>query len=117
MILAVGADAMAGIADFADTFGEGLGHAADDEEGRLHALRGENIQNPIAVVRQRPVIERQDHLMIPERQRFGILHGADTGMLPGVDDKGSEGAERAGVTRTIGGECGLCGDAAEQPQA
>src|SRR3954451_8861644 len=33
MILAVGADAVAGIADAADAFGKAPRHAADDEEG------------------------------------------------------------------------------------
>ncbi len=58
MILGVGADAMAGIAELADAFRSGVGHVADNEEGRLHALRGENVQNLIAVARQRSVIER-----------------------------------------------------------
>ena len=80
---------MAGVAELADAFRSGLGHAADDEEGRLHALRGKNVQNLIAVARQRPVVEGQHHLVVPERQRFCILHGADAGMLPGIDDQGS----------------------------
>ena len=43
MVLAVGADGMAGVAQLADAFRKGLGHAADLEEGRLDALRGENL--------------------------------------------------------------------------
>ena len=42
-------------------------------------------QNLIAVVRQRPVVERQHHFVILERQRLGVLHGADAGMLQGID--------------------------------
>jgi hypothetical protein len=73
------------------------------KEGRLDALRGENFQNLVAVARQRPVIEGQHHLMIFERQRFGILHGADAGMLAGIDHQGSRGAERIGMAGAIGG--------------
>ena len=35
--------------ELADAFRSGLGHAADDEEGRLDALRGENVQHLVAV--------------------------------------------------------------------
>ncbi len=80
---------MAGVAELADAFRIGLGHAADLEEGRLDAFRGENFQNLITVMRQRSVVERQYHLVILQRQRFGILHGADAGMLPGIDHQRS----------------------------
>src|ERR1700738_3112849 len=50
MILGVGADAMPGVAELAHAFRIGLGHAADGEESRRHALRGENVENLIAVV-------------------------------------------------------------------
>ena len=73
MVLAVGADGMAGVAQLADAFRIRLGHAADDEEGRLDALRGENLQNLIAVARQRPVVEGQHHFVILQRQRFGSI--------------------------------------------
>src|SRR6476659_8671717 len=96
MILGVGAYAMAGVAELADAFRSSLGHAADGEEGCLYALRGENVQNLIAVARQRPVVEGQDYLVIVERQCFGILHGADAGMLPGIDHQSSGGASGPG---------------------
>ena len=103
MILAVGADGMAGVAELADAFRKGLGHAADVEEGRLDALRGENFQNLIAVARQRAVVERQHHFVILQRQRFGILHGADARVLAGIDHQRSRGAERVGMAGAIGG--------------
>src|SRR6478736_8999850 len=113
MILGVGTYAMAGVAELADAFRSSLGHAADGEEGCLYALRGENVQNLIAVARQRPVVEGQDYLVIVERQCFGILHGADAGMLPGIDHQSSGGAKRAGMAGTIGGRYSLCGDESE----
>ena len=91
-------------------------HPADREEGRLDALRGEDLQDLIAVARQRTVVERQHHLVISERQRFGILHGADPRMLAGIDHQGSRGAERVGMAGTIGGRRRLCGDAGQQSQ-
>ena len=39
MVLAVGADGVAGVAELADAFRIGSRHLADHEEGRLHALR------------------------------------------------------------------------------
>ena len=117
MVLAVGADGVAGVAELADAFGIFPGHAADDEEGRLHALRGEDFQHLVAVVRQRAVIEGQHHLVIFQRQRFGILHGADARMLARVDHQGSRGAERVGMARAIGGRGGLRGDAGQQTKA
>ena len=113
MILGVGTDAVAGVTELAHAFRIGLGHAADGEEGRLHALRGQNVENLIAVARQRPVIERQHHLVISERQRFGVLHCADPRMLPGIDHQGSRDAERVGMAGTIGSRDSLRGDAGE----
>ncbi len=99
--------------ELAHAFRIGRSHAADLEEGRLHAFRGENVQNLIAVARQRPVIERQHHLVIGKRQRLRILHGADPRMLPGIDHQGTRGAERIGMAGTIGRRCSLCADAGE----
>ena len=103
MIPAMGADGVAGVAQLADAFRETLRHLADQEEVRLDALRGENGEDLIAVARQRSVVERQHHLMVPERQRFPILHGADPGMLSGIHHQGSRRAERIGVAGAIGG--------------
>ena len=85
MVLAVGADGVAGVRDLADPFRIGIGLTADDEEGRLDALLGENRQHLVAVFRQRAVIEGQHHLVIGERQRLRILHGADPRMFFWVD--------------------------------
>ena len=49
MILGVGRDGVAGVADLAHAFRIGLGLTADQEEGRLHALGGQDFQNPVAV--------------------------------------------------------------------
>jgi hypothetical protein len=78
-------------------------HPPDREERRLYALVGENIENPEAVGRQWAVIEGQYHFVIAERQRFLILHGAETGMFPRVHDQGPRSSEGIGIARTIAG--------------
>ena len=85
MVLGVGGNGVAGIAHLAHAFRIGVGLASDQEEGRLHALGGEDVQDLVAVFRQRTVVEGQHHLMICQRQRLGILHGADDGMFARID--------------------------------
>ena len=74
-------------------------------------------ENLVAVVRQRPVVERQHHFVIVQRQRLGVLHGADARVLQGIDHQRSRGAQRTRIAGTIGGRRHLRGDADEQPQA
>ena len=62
----------------------------------LDAIGRENVQHLVAVFRQRAVIERQHHLVIFERQRLGILHGADERMRARVDHDGARRAEASG---------------------
>jgi len=88
----------------------------DHEEGRLHALRGENIQNLVAVFRQWTVVEGQHDLAILERQRFTVLHGADQAMLFGVDHQRARGAERLGMAGAIAGTGGAGRDGGEKSQ-
>ena len=45
----------------------GARHLADQEIGNLHALRGEGIENEVAIGRQRAIVESNHHLMIGER--------------------------------------------------
>ena len=119
MVLAVGADGVAGGDELAHAFRVGPGLLADDEEGCLDALIGEDLQHLVAVARQRTVIEGQHHLVIPERQGLRILHRADARMLARIDHEGSRGAERVGMAGTIGGGAPLRtrGGAGEKPQA
>ena len=63
----------------------GARHLPDHEEGRLHTFRCEALEDGVGVTRHRTIVECQHDLMIIKRQRFGILHGADTGMLVGID--------------------------------
>src|SRR6516164_8230690 len=63
----------------------GARHLPDHEEGRLHTFRCEGLEDAVGVTRQRTIVECQNDLMIVKRQRFGVLHGADAGMLVGVD--------------------------------
>src|SRR6516165_8722558 len=73
----------------------GARHLPDHEEGRLHTFRCEGLEDAVGVARQRPIVERQHDLMIIKRQRFGVLHGANTGMLIGVDHECTADPERA----------------------
>ena len=98
----MGADAVAGRDQLADAFRIGLRHPADLEEGCLHALRGEDVENLVAVARQRAVVEGQHHLVIPQRQRLGILHGADARMLARIDHQRARSPDRVGMAGTIG---------------
>ena len=70
MVLAVGGHGVAGVAHLAHAFRIGVGLTSDQEEGRLDAMRGENVQNLVAVFRQRAVVEGQHHLVVCERQRL-----------------------------------------------
>ena len=79
MVLAVGADRVAGIVDAPDDRRISARHFADEEIGRLHALRGQRIENGVGVGRYRAVVEGDDDLMVFERQRLRILHAADAG--------------------------------------
>src|SRR5262252_5725020 len=73
----------------------GARHLPDHEEGGLHTFRCEGLENGVGVTRHRTIVERQHDLMIVKRQRFGVLHGADTGMLVRVDHECAAHPERA----------------------
>src|SRR5262249_48578305 len=73
----------------------GARHLPDHEEGGLHTFRCEGLENGVGVTRQRTIVERQHDLMIVKRQRFGVLYGAYTGMLSGVDHECAADPERA----------------------
>ena len=103
MMLGVGADGVAGVTHFAHHLRVGVRHLADDKEGRLDALRGEDIEDRFGVFRQRTVVEGQHHLMVIEWQRLRILHGADARMLGGIDHQRARGAERIGMAGAFGG--------------
>src|ERR1700752_4442080 len=104
MVLGVGRNRMPGIEQLAHAFRVGLGLAPDQEEGRLHALRGEDVEDLVAVYRDRAVVEGQHHLAVVERQRLAILHRADQRMRFGIDYKSAGSSERVG-TRAIGRKC------------
>jgi hypothetical protein len=73
MVLAVVADGVAFGIDALDELRIGAGHAADHEEGRLHALIRERIKNVRREGRQRSVVKGDDHLMIIERESLPVL--------------------------------------------
>ena len=89
MVLGVGGHRVAGVAHLAHAFRIGVGLASDQEEGRLGAMGGENVEDLVGVFRQRTVVEGQHHLTIFKRQRLVILHGADDGMGARIDHDGA----------------------------
>src|SRR6266566_7049898 len=85
----MGGDGVAGGGELVHAFRIGARLLTDGEEDRLDAIIGEDLQHLVAVAGQRPIIEGQDHLVIPERQRLGILHGADSRMFARIDHQGT----------------------------
>ncbi len=101
VILGMGGDGVAGGGELVHAFRIGARLLTDGEEDRLDAIIGEDLQHLVAVAGQRPIIEGQDHLVIPERQRLGILHGADSRMFARIDHQGTRGADRVGMAGAI----------------
>ena len=68
-------------------------HLADQEIGGLHALRCQRIENDVGIGQQRAVIEGDHHLVVSQRQRLLVLHGAKQGEFAGIDGQHATGAE------------------------
>ena len=73
----------------------GDGHAPDDEEGRLGAMRGKGVEHGHGVGAQRPVVEGQHHLAVGKKARLLVLE-AKEGPGAGVDLDDPRDAERIG---------------------
>ncbi len=101
--LRMGADRMPFALDAAEHRRIGMRHAADDEEGRLHALRCQGVEHLAGVGRQRTVVEGEHDLVVAQRQGLGILHGADAAMLGRIDHDGAAGPERVRIAVAFGG--------------
>src|SRR5262245_60080892 len=99
MVLAVGADRVPGVVDTPDDGWIGVRHFTDEEIGRLHAFRGERVEDGIRERRDRAIIESDDDLMVFERQCFRILHAADAGEVSRVDGQNAAGAKRIRISR------------------
>jgi hypothetical protein len=97
MVLSVGGHRVAGVAHLAHAFRIGVGLASDQEEGRLRAVGGENLEDLVRVFRQRTVVEGQHDLTICKRQRLVILHGADDGMRARIDNDGARRTDGVGM--------------------
>ncbi len=101
---------MAGIVDAPHEGGVGTSHFADQEIGRLHALRGERVENDVRVGRDRAVVEGDHDFMIVERQRLRILHAADAGEFSRSNRQRPAGPERVRIARAelIGAHANAC---------
>jgi len=70
-----------------------LGRLADQEERRLHALRGQRCQRLLGRSRRWAVIESQHDLMIAERQRLWEVFQPDPRRRGGIDGEYARRAE------------------------
>ena len=73
----------------------GRGVAADQEEGRLHALRLQGVEDLRGRRRRWAIVEREHDLVVVERQRLRIGLEAEFGRT--ADLQGAAGAERVRV--------------------
>ena len=96
------------------SIGIGLRHLADEEEGRLDAFGGEQVENAAGVGGQRAVVEGEHDLLVGERQRLGILHHPETDMFVRVDDQSAARPERVRLSRAFGRVRRACRDQREQ---
>jgi hypothetical protein len=103
MVLAVGANGVAFGANAPGQIGVAAGHPADQEIVSLHAILRQHVKHPVGVGRQRAVVEGQHDLLVLERQRLAVVHGADAGKLPGIDLHHPAGAERVRIAWAVGG--------------
>ena len=100
MVLAVGADGMAGVVDAAHRGGIGPRHPANQEERRLDAFFRQDVEHAIGVRRQRPIVEGQHHLAVVERQSLPVLHPAEQEIFGRADHQLAADAERVRLART-----------------
>ena len=101
MILAVRADRVPGGVHPAHRRGICVGHGADEEIRRLDALCGENIEDLLAVGRQRAIVEREHDLLVAQRHGLGVLHHAKAPVLAGLDGEHAARSKRVGIPRAI----------------
>src|SRR5262245_23087683 len=85
MILTVRANSMTGIVDAPHDRGISLRHLADQEISGFYAMGGQRVENSVGVGWYRPIVESNHHLMIFQRQRLGVLHGADAAEIAEAD--------------------------------
>jgi len=103
MILGVRTDGVSFGVDAAHQFGKFRRHAADDEERRLDAFMREFVQHDVGSIWQRSVVEREDDLVIFERQRLEVHHLSNGGECLWIEGDGTAGAKRIRIARAAGG--------------
>ena len=75
MILAVRADRVTFLVNAAHHGGKGAGHLADQEVGRFHALRSENVEDLVGIGSQRTVIfapDQRSNMTISFAERWAV---------------------------------------------
>ena len=64
-------------------------------------MRRQNPENDVGVGREWAVVEREDDLMVVERQHLLVLHAANVTEFMGTNGKHSARAERVGIAGTF----------------
>jgi hypothetical protein len=105
---------MAGIVDPPHGIRIGTRHRSHKEESRLDAFRRQRCKHAVGIGGQRPVVEGEDHFLVRERQRLGILHRADAGVLNRIDHQNARRADRMRVIRALAGLNIQAGQAGQQ---
>ena len=100
------ADRVAFLIDATHGGWESARHFADQEIGHLHTLRRKDVEDLVSMRKDRPVIKGEDHFLVIERQRVGILHLADARKLGGID---RQHAARPNCVRMSGTDFSRCG--------
>ena len=79
------------------------GHLAHHEEGCLHALGGERIENLGRAGRDGPIVEGQHHLVVLKGQGFVIFHEPQAAVLRRIERDHAGRPKRLRLSRTSSG--------------
>jgi hypothetical protein len=81
--------------------GIGASHFADEEECRLDALGGEDVENRVGVAGHGTVIKGEDDFLVGKGQICGVIHAAHARIFARIDSKHAARSERIEISRTI----------------
>src|ERR1700746_1089710 len=101
MIFAVCADGVSFGENPAHCGGVRASHLSEQEECRLDALGGENVEDLVGIARYWPVVESKYDLLIGKRHGHCLAHCSDPGILARIKCKYTARSKGGGITRTI----------------
>ena len=104
MILSMSSDGMPLVMNAVQQGRIAVCHLPNDKEGRLDALRFQDVQHTTCVRRQGTVVERQHHFVIVQGQGLAVLHRPNPRVVRRAHGYGSAGSECVRIARTLAGE-------------